>query len=300
MPRAALSQTITQKTVLSQQLRQSVELLQLSGPELQRELEVQLLSNPLLKLDEESSAAETPIKSEELPAQQAPEAGVAHDFREPNYLTWRGTAPETEDFDPYGAIGSPETLSDYLLHQLGCLRLAEDLRMRCAWIIGNLDDEGFLSDSLEELARDGAQVIGVTEDLYAWQEALRLVQGLDPAGIAADGPTQSLLIQLSRLEVSEDERTIASALLTRMPEALAKRDHKAAARALGVTVEKSSRRTRSSCRLIPIRRLPSPIRTKRAASLPKCCSSRPRAAGRPCSIRTWSPDCVLTMKRTTF
>ena len=78
MPRAALSQTITQKTVLSQQLRQSVELLQLSGPELQRELEVQLLSNPLLKLDEESSAAETPIKSEELPAQQAPEAGVVH------------------------------------------------------------------------------------------------------------------------------------------------------------------------------------------------------------------------------
>lgn len=238
MPRAALSQTITQKTVLSQQLRQSVELLQLSGPELQRELEVQLLSNPLLKLDEESSAAETPIKSEGLPAQQAPEAGVAHDFREPNYLTWRGTAPETEDFDPYGAIGSQETLSDYLLHQLGCLRLAKDLRMRCAWIIGNLDDEGFLSDSLEELARDGAQVIGVTEDLYAWQEALRLVQGLDPAGIAADGPTQSLLIQLSRLEVSEEERTIASALLTGMPEALAKRDHKAAARALGVTVEK--------------------------------------------------------------
>ena len=38
MPRASLSQTITQKTVLSQQLRQSVELLQLSGPELQREL----------------------------------------------------------------------------------------------------------------------------------------------------------------------------------------------------------------------------------------------------------------------
>ena len=56
MPRASLSQTITQKTVLSQQLRQSVELLQLSGPELQRELEVQLLSNPLLKLDEEPEA----------------------------------------------------------------------------------------------------------------------------------------------------------------------------------------------------------------------------------------------------
>lgn len=62
MPRASLSQTITQKTVLSQQLRQSVELLQLSGPELQRELEVQLLSNPLLKLDEEPEAEDVPSK----------------------------------------------------------------------------------------------------------------------------------------------------------------------------------------------------------------------------------------------
>ena len=63
MPRAALSQTITQKTVLSQQLRQSVELLQLSGPELQRELEVQLLSNPLLKLDEHRSKARNSLRS---------------------------------------------------------------------------------------------------------------------------------------------------------------------------------------------------------------------------------------------
>lgn len=66
MPRASLSQTITQKTVLSQQLRQSVELLQLSGPELQRELEVQLLSNPLLKLDEEPEAEDVPSKAEDV------------------------------------------------------------------------------------------------------------------------------------------------------------------------------------------------------------------------------------------
>ena len=50
--RAALIQTLTQKPQLSQQMRQSVELLQLSGPELQHEIDAQLLSNPLLKADE--------------------------------------------------------------------------------------------------------------------------------------------------------------------------------------------------------------------------------------------------------
>lgn len=74
MPRASLSQTITQKTVLSQQLRQSVELLQLSGPELQRELEVQLLSNPLLKLDEEPEAEDVPSKAEDVGCRPTPEA----------------------------------------------------------------------------------------------------------------------------------------------------------------------------------------------------------------------------------
>ena len=237
MPRASLSQTITQKTVLSQQLRQSVELLQLSGPELQRELEVQLLSNPLLKLDEEPEAEDVPSKAEDVGYRPTPEAGVAHDFREPNSLTWRSTTPDIEEFDPYGTIGSQETLSDYLMHQLGCLHLPDEERMRCAWIIGNLDDEGLLSEDFEALIQEGKQALNVSNDENAWCCALRLVQSFDPAGVAASSPTHALLIQLSRLNVPETIRSLACELLSHMPETLARRDHKAAAKALGVAVE---------------------------------------------------------------
>lgn len=237
MPRASLSQTITQKTVLSQQLRQSVELLQLSGPELQRELAVQLLSNPLLKLDEEPEAEDVPSKAEDVGYRPTPEAGVAHDFREPNYLTWRSTTPDIEEFDPYGTIGSQETLSDYLMHQLGCLHLPDEERMRCAWIIGNLDDEGLLSEDFEALIQEGKQALNVSDDENAWCCALRLVQSFDPAGVAASSPTHALLIQLSRLNVPETIRSLACELLSHMPETLARRDHKAAAKALGVAVE---------------------------------------------------------------
>lgn len=246
MQRAALTQTLTQKPQLSQQLRQSVELLQLSGPELQREIDSQLHSNPLLKLDENSArtleVSEAPEadgsteKSENdslLPA----EAGVARDFREPNYLTWRTTASENEEFDPYSTLSTQESLSEHLLQQLGCLRLSIEDEQRCKWIIGNLDDQGFLPDPLEELANDFEQVTGITGDALTWRTALNLVQSFDPVGVAANGPTQALLIQLSRQQNSGQLIDFARRLLTEMPTILAKRDYKSAAKALGTTVE---------------------------------------------------------------
>lgn len=245
-PRAALTQTLTQRTQLSQQLRQSVELLQLSGPELQREIDFQLSVNPLLKLDDDSCLSlqgnpsngdnGSEVKHEETPVSVI-EAGVAHDFREPNYLTWRSTIPDGEDFDPYSTISVEESLSDHLLQQLGCLHLSSDERERCMWIIGNLDDQGFLPDSLEELARDCKQMTGNDGDALAWRTALYLVQSFDPAGIAANGPTQALLIQLSRLQCPESLRSLAQRLLTEMPTALVRRDYKSAAKTLSDTVD---------------------------------------------------------------
>lgn len=241
--RAALIQTLTQKPQLSQQMRQSVELLQLSGPELQHEIDAQLLSNPLLKADEEAGLPfETaPHKSEAEPkpeasASRAPAAGVAHDYREHNYLTWRGTAADTEEFDPYGSISAQESLSEHLLHQLGCLRLPRDEALLCTWIIGNLDDEGFLPDSLSELAHDCAQATGMKADETAWRTALKLVQSFEPAGVAASGPTQALLLQLERLETDETTRGVARRLLTETPELLARHDYKSAARVLGADI----------------------------------------------------------------
>lgn len=242
-PRAVITQTLTQKPQLSQQMRQSVELLQLSGPELQRELEAQLLANPLLCLDEEEGAAgaSDAVVTDDSTSPHVAEAGVAHDFREPNYLTWRGTPAESEEIDPYGTISSEESLTEHLMRQLGCLRLTAAERQRCGWIIGNLDDNGFLSDSLQELAQDCERATGVTGDEAAWSTALRLVQSLDPAGVAASGPTQALLIQLSREHADDALGEVSRRLLTQLPSALAKHDYKTAAKALGTTAETISR-----------------------------------------------------------
>lgn len=247
-PRAALTQSLAQKTILSQQLRQSVELLQLSGPELQSEIQAQLSANPLLALDDEGTgspgdAVETheaaSAASETSTPARAPDTGVVREFREPSYLNWRTTASsEDEEFDPYGTLSATESLTEHLLKQLGCLRLPPEQRQRCEWIIGNLNDDGFLPDSFEELAQDCARTCGQPcGDLHAWRQALQLVQGLDPAGIAAEGPTQSLILQVSRSDAPAAVCEAARKLLTEMPAALARRDYRNAAKTLGSSPE---------------------------------------------------------------
>lgn len=236
---ASLTQTLAQKTVLSQQMRQSVELLQLSGPELQREVEEQLEANPLLRLKEADAASIQGEASVEVVegSEDAPEAGVARDYREPNYLSWRQTAPETEDFDPFSTISLEESLTDYLLRQLGCKQAAQPIKKLGEWIIGNLDERGFLTDPPLELVSDFERASGLTVSPADWRTALALVQSLDPAGIAAAGPTESLLIQIARSGADPRIAQTAAALLQKLPTELARRDYKTAARTLDVTEE---------------------------------------------------------------
>ena len=300
MPAVSLTQTLTQKTQLSLQMRQSVELLQLSGPELQNEIDARLLANPLLKADDEGGFAfESASAAEEAPAPQKSrepvrDAGVARDFREPNYLTWRGTLSDKEDFDPYGTLSSEESLCEHLLGQLGCLHLSADERQRCEWIIGNLDERGFLPEPLEDIARGFEQEAGRSSDMTAWRTALRLVRSFDPAGVAASGPTEALLLQLDRTQCEKSVRKAAEELLRQMPEALAKRDYKGAAKALGCPPEVIEQAHALVLSLNPPRFSPTPA--KRAASSPKCFLSKKPTAGRPFSIRPSSRIFALTKK----
>lgn len=85
-----------------------------------------------------------------------------------------------------------ESLFEYLLWQIGCLDLtAEELEI-AEEIVGNLNRDGYLTASLEEIARVSRSSTERVEKI------LKEIQGLDPAGIAAQGLQQSLLLQLAR------------------------------------------------------------------------------------------------------
>ncbi len=234
---SGLAQTVTQRTSLTMSQRQSVELLQLTGPELQTQIDAALAVNPLIEIDQNSNFhSQEPSESitfEPLACDEP--AGVAHDFKEPAYLTWAASAPDDEDFDPYAKLSSAENLIDYLMREVAELRLSNEDRSLVEWLVGNLDENGFLSDSIEECARSYPESV----EFSRWTSALEILQSMDPAGIGARNAVDALVLQLRRFEgeASEPLAAIAVALLTQAKDLVSKRDFKSVAKSLGYEYE---------------------------------------------------------------
>jgi RNA polymerase sigma-54 factor len=110
------------------------------------------------------------------------------DYLDPGYKSPASETVDKPSFETF--LSAPVTLADHLHSQLSVLVLSERLRDAAELIIGNLDENGYLTVSLEELATEGE--IGVP-DLEA---ALTVVQSLDPAGIGARDVRECLLLQL--------------------------------------------------------------------------------------------------------
>ncbi len=87
----------------------------------------------------------------------------------------------------------PETLQDYLYHQLGFLDCSDEIHELAQFIIYNLDKDGFLKASLEDVARD----FGNGASVEKAAEALKLVQKLDPPGVGARDLRECLLLQIN-------------------------------------------------------------------------------------------------------
>jgi RNA polymerase sigma-54 factor len=135
------------------------------------------------------------------PASEVPEAKTDKDpfdeidfgtffdeYLDPGYKSPASENVEKPSFETF--LSSPVTLADHLHSQLAVLVMSEAVRDAAANIIGNLDENGYLQISLEEIAESGKHTI---EEV---QGGLNVVQSLDPAGIAAKDVRECLLLQL--------------------------------------------------------------------------------------------------------
>ena len=100
-------------------------------------------------------------------------------------------------------VARPESLLDYLNHQLGWFELEDDLRRMCERIVYNLDSNGYLESQLEELLPppspdlNGDAAAWKKEQMALAERALEIVQGLDPPGVGARSLKECLLLQLT-------------------------------------------------------------------------------------------------------
>jgi len=110
------------------------------------------------------------------------------DYLDPGYKSPASENVEKPSFETF--LSSPVTLSDHLHSQLALLALGDEVRDAADGVVGNLDENGYLLSTPEDMAAEGEHSL---EDV---KEAIRVVQTLDPAGVGASDLRECLLIQL--------------------------------------------------------------------------------------------------------
>ncbi|RKP58840.1 RNA polymerase factor sigma-54 [Pararobbsia silviterrae] len=256
--KASLQLRLSQHLALTPQLQQSIRLLQLSTLELQQEVATAVQQNPLLENDEDwlSSPLRVAADGSLLASQQsapptAPEApvttssssssnGDGEDTRERNGLDdfsngnndgdspWSlddysrpGTATDDDDLPPMQLQESSTSLRDHLSAQLRLTNASPRDRALVTFLIESLDDDGYLSISLDEVVADLPEELEIDTDEAA--AALALLQSFDPPGVGARSASECLKLQLLRMDDSPN-RALAIEIASQHLELLAARD----------------------------------------------------------------------------
>ena len=272
----SLQVRLSQHLALTPQLQQSIRLLQLSTLELHQEVEQMLEQNPFLEAEEEVAPAFEPLAERLTSAERAgereaeradapggdggdevPAIDGAADFGGTEREDWEN-GTEREDFDGIretpgktrtqndGEIEDSDrdsptaSLQDHLRSQLSSMRLSDADAAAVLVLIDSLDDDGYLADSLEDIAarlREGGLALAPEQDEDAEDDdeedpilaqlrcGLRFLQSMEPTGVGARDLAECLTLQL-RLLPRGEAQAIAIIVCKQHLELLARRDLK--------------------------------------------------------------------------
>ncbi len=238
---------LTQQLIMTQKLQQAIKLLQLSRLELLGEIHQVLETNPVL---EEQFSEERPSESPEEEAWMAsrpesaaaadgnPEEGEAKspldDWDWDRYLQDQQFSANLQEYEERelpsfeNLNAQKTTLKSHLMWQLKMAELDEAGEALGALIIGNLDTDGYLRATVEELAQDA----GVAPERV--EEVLKLIQSFDPPGVAARDLAECLLLQLAHQDL---QHPLVTAIIQHHLATLANRNYQAIAKDLKVSLD---------------------------------------------------------------
>jgi RNA polymerase sigma-54 factor len=234
---------LSQHLTLTPQLQQSIRLLQLSTVELNQEIERLLMENPALEREDgeehasdrgerDATRQDAAAEASAAPASSEPAAAEATDWPSEAAANWRGPEDD-EDGDRTHATADTPTLRDHLRAQLSLTNLGGRDRTFVELLIDALDEDGYLTQPLEEIvallagesAEEAAQPPELAEALAEELNiALAHLQQLEPAGVGARSPSECLALQL-RLLPECAGRALAREIVEKHLELLAARDY---------------------------------------------------------------------------
>jgi len=199
-----LTQRLQLTLKMAPQMIQSIEILQLPMLELRNRVEQELIENPVLEIAEEQSDPEKPEitdeTTEEDPLSETVQAALDEEDRWRSELKGgRSRAALSDDADRKrqameNAVAASVTLHDHLLGQLRLADCSDNIRRIAENIISNLDENGYLLASLEDILASIAEPELSLDDA---ETALLFVQRMEPPGIGARSLQECLLLQFS-------------------------------------------------------------------------------------------------------
>ena len=203
---------INQKQVLSLQQKlspqqiQMIKLLELPAVQLEQRIKQEIEDNIVLEEEERSS------EDDEQP-QQISVDEYLHDDDTPSYKSRINNFSKDDKQRPV-YLTEGRSLQEYLIEQLRYRNLPDrDMRL-AVYLVGSIDEDGYLRRDLESVADDIAFTMGLETTAGELERLLGIIHELEPAGIGARDLRECLLLQMAQMPVNTRPRRLARKILT--------------------------------------------------------------------------------------
>ena len=230
---------LAQQLIMTPQLQMAIKLLQLSRLELVDTIRQELEENPALeeiqetlveeKIDQKDTKDEPStkeVKIEEKIQEDIDWSNYLYEYNSPGRINFESERRDTPKYEAF--IASKESLSQHLLWQFLMTSPSRKQKKIGSLIIGNLNRDGYMEISVEEIARMSES------DPLTIEKILSLIQTFDPVGIGARDLKECLLIQIKHLKIDD---TLVKNIITDHLAHLEKRNYKSICKALKTSIE---------------------------------------------------------------
>ncbi|MBO5974772.1 MAG: RNA polymerase sigma-54 factor, partial [Paludibacteraceae bacterium] len=232
---------------LSPQQIQVIKMLEIPTLELEERIRQELEENPALEEGKETSDEDVTDDFQDDGSSESPEA--VEDFNWDDYI---GDDDDTPDYKLYAnnhsrddkhediPFAAKDTFREHLLDQLNVQIFDSKTKSLAEYIIGNIDDEGYLRRTVDSMIDDLAFQFGTLISEKEMLNALDIVQSFDPAGVGAQTLQECLLLQIKQRNKSEQQQ-LAQTIIERFFDEFTKKQYGKIAKRLNLSNETLSK-----------------------------------------------------------
>jgi len=218
-----------QKLLITPQMRQSLNILQMTVSELSTELTNILQENPVLEIVESKDDADFSNKEIDSYIENLKKIEWEDFFSEKDDFRYLSSDDDEVDFEKF--VSKQVSLEEHLLFQLKILGLPDDEEDIGMYIIGNIDENGYLIATVDEIANE----IKVDKDKV--EKVLKYIQDFEPSGVGARNLLECIVKQLEDMNVVPEDVELIKNIISDHYQLLEKKDIDGLSNVMGISKE---------------------------------------------------------------